>query len=207
MPDGSFDYEAVEALNLPLLEQCMQELLSEGKTNLPVFDFLTHSPSLQTSELCITDDSVVIFEGIHALNPLLRRHLPQNTVFTVFINVMSSVSCNGEELLSSRDIRLARRLLRDVRFRNSSLDNTLDMWRQVVRGEDLYLFPNSNTADAAFDTTHAYEPAMIGALLLHLLMICPCFEEVKGLARALEAFYPLSDQYLPQDALLREFIG
>ncbi len=211
LPDGSFDYEAVEALNLPLLERCMKELLENGKTNLPVFDFLTHAPGTETNELRISEDSIVIFEGIHALNPLLRRHLPQNMLFTVFINAMSSVNCNGEEWLSSRDIRLSRRLLRDVRFRNSSLENTMDMWRQVVRGEELYLFPYSDTADAAFDTTHAYEPAMIGALLLPLLQAmpqtCPYFNQAKELARALVMFRPLSEQWLPQDALLREFIG
>ena len=211
LPDGSFDYEAVEALNLPLLEQCMQELLIKGKTQLPIFDFLTHAPGDGTTELCISEESIVIFEGIHALNPLLRRHLPQNTVFTVFINAMSSVNFDGEEWLSSRDIRLSRRLLRDVRFRNSSLENTMDMWRRVVRGEDLYLFPYSETADAAFDTTHAYESAMIGTLLLPLLrevpQSCRYFEKIESLARALSAFKPLPEQWLPQDSLLREFIG
>ena len=211
LPDGSYDYEAVEALNLPLLEVCMQELLAVGKTSLPVFDFLTHAPSLQTNELRIAEDSVVIFEGIHALNPLLRRHLPQDTLLTVFINVMSSVNDQGEEWLSSRDIRLSRRMLRDIRFRNSSLENTMDMWRQVVRGEELYLFPYSHTADISFDTTHAYEPAMIGTLLQPLLRAVPrtsrYFEKIDALSKALEAFVPLSETLLPPNALLREFIG
>lgn len=211
LSDGSYDYESVEALNLPLLERCMQELLSKGCTQLPVFDFMMHAPSAEYMELCIPEDSVVIFEGIHALNPLLRQHLPEETVFKVFINVMSPI-CDGEqELLSQRDMRLVRRLLRDVRFRNSSPENTMDMWRQVVRGEDLYLFPYVDTADAVFDTTHAYEAAMLGAQLLPLLRAVPreskYGEPIHRLAESLAVFEPLSAEYLPETALLREFMG
>ncbi len=211
LPDGSYDYETVEALDLPLLEACMQELIADGCTRLPVFDFLVHAPATERVELCIPEDSIVIFEGIHALNPRLRQHLPADNLFKIFINVMSSVNDDGGELLSARDMRLVRRLLRDVRFRNSSPDNTMDMWRQVVRGEDLYLFPYVDTADAVFDTTHAYEPAMLGAQLLPLLREMPAdsryIETAQRLIAALSEFEPLSEHLLPDNALLREFIG
>ncbi|MBR2406133.1 MAG: hypothetical protein IKB04_03675 [Clostridia bacterium] len=211
LPDGSFDYEAVEALDLPLLERCMQELLASGVTQLPVFDFYTHAPRAERVELRISEDSVVIFEGIHALNPLLLQHVSQNNVFKIYINVMSSVRRNGEEVLSQRDLRLVRRLLRDARFRNSSPENTMDMWRQVVRGEDLYLFPYVDTADVTFDTTHAYEPAMLGALVLPLLDEVPAesrfFETAELLKNALSTFKGVSETLLPEKALLREFVG
>lgn len=211
LPDGSFDYEAVEALDLPLLETCMQELLISGCTQLPIFDFVTHTPSGERRTLCVEKDAVVIFEGIHALNPLLRKHLSSDAVFTVFINVMSRIERDGESLLTRRDLRLTRRLIRDVRFRNSSMENTMDMWRQVVRGEDLYLFPFADTADATFDTTHAYESAMLGAELLPLLRAVPTdsryYEPICRLADALSQFSPLSVELLPRDSLLREFIG
>ena len=189
LPDGSFDYEAIEALNLPLLEQCMQQLLSDGKTALPTFDFLTHSPKEERTEFCVTEDAIVIFEGIHALHPLVRRHLPENQVFSLFINLMSPMMEGDTELLSNRDMRLVRRLLRDSRFRNSSVENTMDMWRQVVRGEELYMFPCVDKADVILDTTLAFETAMLGQELLPLLCEVPqssiYYEAVQRLIRAL----------------------
>ncbi len=211
LPDGSFDYETVEALDLPLLETCMQELLNDGCTDLPIFDFVTHSPLKERKTLCVEKDAVVIFEGIHALNPRLREQLPSGMVFSIFINVMSRIERDGEPLMTRRDLRLTRRLLRDVRFRNSSMENTMDMWRQVVRGEELYLFPYADTADASFDTTHAYEPAVLGAQLLPLLhevaADSPYYEPIRHLADALTQFEPLSTELVPQDSLLREFLG
>lgn len=211
LPDGSFDYETVEALDIPRLKTCMRELVSEGETRLPVFDFLTHAPKAESVPLRVTDNAVIIFEGIHALNPLLREQLPEEALFRLFINVMSPVYDGEDKWLARRDLRLVRRLIRDVRFRDSTLENTMDMWKQVMRGETLYLFPYADTADMQFDTMHAYEPAMLGAQLLPLLQAVPATsrhaETVQHLIRALSAFEPLSEKRLPADALLREFIG
>lgn len=211
LPDGSFDYETVEALDLPRLTLCMRELVHDGETHLPQFDFLTHAPKADTQLLRVPSDAVIIFEGIHALNPLLREHLPEDSLFRLFINVMSPVYCGEEKLLARRDLRLVRRLLRDVRFRDSSLENTMDMWRQVMRGEELYLFPYADTADMIFDTMHAYEPAMLGTQLLPLLREVPQDSRhaatVSHLIEALSKFEPLSEELLPADSLLREFIG
>lgn len=212
LPDGSFDYESIEALDLPQLQNCMNELLGDGVTQLPRFDFNTHQPAPETYELRIADNSVVIFEGIHALNPVLEEHVPLDNVFKLFINVMSRVyDETDEKLLLRRDLRLCRRMLRDYQFRSSSIENTLDMWRQVVRGENLYMFPYVDTANAVFDTTHAYEPSMIGPRLLPLLKDVPAdsrhAETVVHLIDALSRFAPLSEDLLPEDALLREFVG
>ena len=108
-------------------------------------------------------------------------------------------------------MRLVRRLLRDYQFRNSSIENTLDMWKQVVRGENLYMFPFVDTADVIFDTTHAYEPAMLGPKLLPLLReVSPDSvhaKTVRHLIEALEKFAPISVDKLPADSLLWEFVG
>ena len=108
-------------------------------------------------------------------------------------------------------MRLVRRLLRDARFRNSPPDNTFDMWRQVVRGEELYLLPYVGDADVTFDTTHAYEPALLGGELLPLLRAVdaasPYSSGSRRLIDALERFVPLSPTILPTDSLLKEFVG
>ena len=211
LPDGSFDYESIEALNLPQLQTCMKELLTDGVTRLPRFDFQTSEPHPQTYELRVSENAIVIFEGIHALNPLLEEHLPHDNVYKIFINVMSRVYEGEETLLTRRDLRLCRRMLRDYQFRNSSIENTLSMWPQVVRGENVYMFPYADTADVFFDTTHAFETAMLAPRLLPLLRAVPSDSSysrtVMRLIGALSKFTPLSDTFLPEDALLREFVG
>lgn len=211
LPDGSFDYESIEALDLPQLQNCMKELLTDGVTQLPRFDFNTREPTSEKYELRIRDNSVVIFEGIHALNPMLEDHLPGDNVFKIFINVMSRVYDGQDTLLTRRDLRLCRRMLRDYQFRNSSIENTLDMWRQVVRGENLYMFPYVDMANVVFDTTHAFEPAMLAPCLLPLLQDVPTdspyTETIGHLINAVSQFQPLSEKLLPKDALLREFVG
>lgn len=211
LPDGSYDYESVEALDLVKLQQCLYELLNVGCSELPIFDFTAHQPSTETRKLCLTDHSLVIFEGIHALNPLFEEHLPKEKVLTMFVNTLSPVWDGNKKCLARRDIRLMRRLLRDIRFRNSSFENTLDMWRQVVRGEQLYLFPYANdTVHFRLDTTHAYEPFLFAAELLPLLKEAsesPFKKQLEELAEKLERFAPLSLSLVPSTSLLREFFG
>ncbi len=211
LPDGSFDYETVDALDLPLLHRTMDVLLETGTASLPIFDFQSGIRHDNARSLTIEDDSFVILEGIHALHPRLRESLAAHEGFTLCIGTFSSVYEGEERLLSERDMRLVRRLLRDVRFRNSDLENTFDMWRQVVRGEDLYLLPYVGDADAAFDTTHAYEPALFSGELLPLLRevsaASPYYHEAQRLAGVLSRFVPFSPSLLPPDSLLKEFAG
>ena len=211
LPDGSFDYEAPEALDLDRLQDCMRRLIKEGRAALPRFDFETRRPAAETTELVLSHDSVVIFEGIHALNPLFERFLPQQNVIKLFVNTISPIYDKEGKVMARRDIRLVRRLLRDYRFRNSSLENTLHMWQQVVRGENLYMFPYVDTVDIVVDTTHAYEPCVFAGELMPLLRQVapdhPGYETSRRLEAELERFAPLSADDLPPDTLLREFIG
>lgn len=211
LPDGSYDYETIEALDLPLLQRCMRELLENGSTQLPQFDFHSGTRRTETCPLVLEQDSLVIFEGIHALNPRLQEHLPAEAVFRVYIGTFSHVYDGERELIGPRELRLVRRLLRDARFRNSPPENTFDMWRQVVRGEELYLLPFADTADMSFDTTHAYEPALLGGELIPLLQTVPAASpfaaDAARLIDSLKGFESLSAQLLPADCLLKEFVG
>lgn len=211
LPNGQFDYETPEALDLGRLESCMLGLLKEGRTLLPRFDFEAGRPAADTRELCLGPDAVVIFEGIHALNPVFERHIPQENVVKLFINTLSPIYAGDDKLLARRDIRLIRRLLRDVHFRASSLENTLEMWQQVVRGENLYLFPYVDTVDLVVDTTYAYEPGLFAHELLPLLREVPADTPYSGTVRhlieALSSFEPLDKDALPASSMLREFVG
>ena len=211
LEDGSYDYETPEALNLPVLQHCMESLIREGRADLPMFDFLKGAPSEKTRELRIAADSVVIFEGIHALNPVFEQHLPQENLFKIFVNTISPIYDGSDKLLARRDIRLVRRLLRDERFRSSPVENTMDMWPQVTRGEKLYMFPYVDTVDFVIDTTHAYEPCAFAPELLPLLEAVPAdsayAQQLSGLREKLARFIPIPESMIPHRTLLREFLG
>ncbi len=211
LPDGNPDYETIDALDVDRLMTCLQELVQDGKTDLPVFDFVQHRALEQTRRLELEEDAAVILEGIHAFNPKISACLPPENITRLFINALSRFELDGETWLKRRDIRLSRRILRDDQFRGSPFSNTMKMWPQVVRGEDMYLFPFADTADCVIDTTFAYEPCILKPLLLPLLMAvpedAPDIETARYLTAHLSAFSDLSLPLLPTHSMLREFTG
>lgn len=211
LPDGSFDYETIDALDVDRLLCCMRELIQIGKTQMPIFDFHDGKPAQETRTLQLEEHAAVIFEGIHAFNPRLQTCLPDDMVNRVFINTLSRFENEGERWLARRDIRLCRRILRDDQFRNSPFDNTMTMWPQVVRGENLYLFPFAEIADCVIDTTLAFEPCILKDMLLSRLQKVnenSAYADVaQYLTERLSAFPSLPLTMLPKDSLLREFTG
>lgn len=211
LPNGQYDYEALEALDLERLHTCMREILTQGRTALPLFDFHTGKPAPQTRELKIGHHAAVIFEGIHALNPIFEQHLPQQQLSKIFINTASPIYEGDTKLLARRQLRLVRRSLRDLQFRNSPLENTLQMWPQVARGETVYMFPYVDTADIRIDTTHAFEPCIFAGEMIPVLEQAEVSEAhkpiIEELLNALRAFTPLSPALMPANALLWEFVG
>lgn len=211
LPDGKPDYETLDALDVQRLLCCLEELVRDGKTDLPQFDFSTGQPKAETVPLVLEPDAAVIFEGIHAFNPRLQTYLPQEMTTRLFINSLSRFEWAGKRWLQRRDIRLMRRILRDDQFRASPFANTMEMWPQVVRGEKLYLFPYAETADCVVDTTFSYEPCVFRALLTPRLEAVdadiPDYDTARRLMDRLAVFPPLSADYLPAGAMLREFTG
>ena len=215
LEDGSYDYEALEALDLDQLQTCLRELIDRGRTRIPRFDFVTGRPSPERVELALEADSLVIFEGIHAINPLFEEHLPQERMAKIYVNTLTPIYDGGHKLLARRSIRLVRRILRDERFRDCSAANTLLMWPQVVRGESRYIFPYVDTVDYVIDTTHACEPCLFSGEIVPALTMAEATlpegsaarEAAAALKEAMEAFVSLPVSLLPQRSLLREFIG
>ncbi len=210
LPDGSFDYESPEALDLKQLAACIRSLLEEGYAEIPQYDFKAGVPKPDKRALTLTHRAVVIFEGIHALSPTLLEQLPEKHVKKLFIHTRSRFYDGHEMLLSRRETRLVRRMVRDDKHRGTDAAATLTMWPQVLRGEDTYLFPFAHTVDMTIDTTHAFEPCMLAAQALPLLRtIAPhhaMYETAQHLIGALEGFVPLSQNLLPSDCILREFL-
>ena len=210
LPDGSFDYESPEALDLPQLAACIRSLLEEGRAAIPQYDFKAGAPKAEKTELVLTQRAVVIFEGIHALCPALTERLPTKHVKKLFIHTRSRFYDGEEMLLSRRETRLVRRMVRDEKHRGTNAAQTLSMWSQVMQGEDRYLFPYAEAVDMTIDTTHAFEPGMLAVQALPLLRAIPAdhpqYAVAQHLIHALDGFVRLSHTLLPPDCILREFL-
>ena len=208
--DGTVDYETVEALDTDCIVRCMEDLLHKGKAMIPYFSFQTKVRE-GYKEVSVHDDEVIIVEGLHALHPLITDCLVGENLIKLYVSVSSRVYKDGSVLLNKRDMRFIRRMIRDYHFRNSSVENTFYLWKGVRMGEDRYLFPFSDRADIRIDSIHPYEVCVFKDIAIKLLdhigsdsIYYPTAEELKN---KLSEFVSLSEDDVPEDSLLKEFIG
>ncbi|MBQ4617906.1 MAG: AAA family ATPase [Clostridia bacterium] len=211
LPDGRHDYESPEALDLVRLHRCVEELMQTGQTRLPIYDFQAGRPSDRTRSLVTAGDTAVIFEGVHAFTPSVTETVSMGReVPRVFVNTGSRFLCGDETVLLRRDVRLARRLLRDERTRASSFHHTMTMWDQVLYGTETYILPYVEERDLTVDTTLGYEPSVMAAPLLARLSALdgtPYEAEGRRLCRAFRRFEPLPLSIVPPTSVLTEFLG
>ena len=212
LPNGKKDIESVNALNIDLLNKCFNEIITTGKTLLPRFDFVNKKSILSDRYVDISNHGIIIAEGLHALNPIITDLIPRKNIFKAYISVNCSIMDNfGEQLLSSRQIRLVRRSLRDRIFRGTSVNETLSLWNGVVDGERKYLYCFKNTADVHIKTLHKYEPCIYRDEFLKLKdeisKTSVCYDYFMRTANAIEKFDSFDSKYVPSCSLIREFIG
>ena len=212
LADGNYDYESPLALNLPQLHRCLTQLATTGETDLPRYDFEAGEPSDRLTHLHITGRTAVIFEGIQAFSPLLTDGLGELPVpsLRLFINTRTRFTDGDTLLLCRRDIRLIRRLLRDERTRATSFADTMTMWQKVLAGDERHIFPYSDSAELLIDTALGYEPCVTAPLILDKLQTLygtPFEATARRLQHALAQFPALSQDSVPADSILREFIG
>ena len=212
LPDGSQDYETVDALDLEQLEKDLNALIRGETVKTPVFDFTTGKRSdTEYNEITLGDEDVVIIEGLHALNPVITEKV-HGKLLKVYINVSSRIYDEiGNVLLNKRNLRFLRRMIRDYKYRASSVENTCKLWKNVTAGEGKYLFPFRDNADIKADTIHLYEPCVIKQQALPLLCDSQVSYEFKSeiekLKKALEQFNDINENTVPENSLLREFLG
>ena len=210
--DGKYDIESVKALDRELMKKCFGEIINTGKTELPKYVFAEKRRILSARSIDISGRGIVIVEGLHALNPVITDLVPRKNIFKAYISVNRSVlDNNGEVLLTSRQIRLMRRVLRDRIFRGSSVNETLALWKGVVEGEKKYLYCFKDTADVLIKTLHIYEPCLYRndfcALCDETQNITDCRDYFLKTAEAVRKFVPLDEALIPHNSLIREFIG
>ena len=209
-PDGTENYEALEAIDLSLLRQCIAQLYRTGEADFPQFDFSVGRRSSKPVHLTRQKQDVLLIEGLHALNPKLLENVPIST-YTISLAVEDSVVKEGSLLLSGREMRFVRRLVRDRQFRNSPLCRTLSLWPWVVEGEEKYIVPYRPMADAHLDTFLPYELCVFDPFIKRLFEGEGKSRQEKETMHWLETvfceFPVLSPKLVPDDSILREFIG
>ena len=209
--DGNYNYDVLEAVDIDLFNDDMLDLL-EGKTiDLPQFDFKVGKRVYKGKYLKLSEDDILIIEGIHGLNPKATDDLPDENKFKIYISCMTSLNIDEHNRIPSTDARLLRRMVRDARTRGYSAQNTLDMWPNVRAGEDQNIFPFQDDADAVFNSVLIYELAVIKQfaepLLFNVRQNEPEYYEAKRLLKFLEYFVGVDTSTVPGNSLLREFVG
>lgn len=210
--NGEYDYESIHALNLDLLSRHVNTLLSGGEVELPRYDFPSGTTQPSGRRLRLDDDMILILEGIHALNPLLTQAIPEGSKYRIYVSSLAPIEFDDDHAVSRTDSRLIRRLLRDRRYRGTSPQSTIDRWPSVRRGEDRWVFPFQQYADAEFNSVQFYELAVLRNRVLPILAEItpdqPQYPVSDRLRRLLLQFEPIDDaSLLPPVSLLREFMG
>lgn len=210
--DGKADFECLEALNIKLLNENLLDLISGKSVCIPSYDFATSSPYWDKSKMMnLSDGEILIMEGIHAINDALTPLLPKEMKYKVYISALTQLNLDDHNRISTSDNRLIRRIVRDSRFRGKSAKGTISMWDAVKKGEEKYIFPFQNSADAILNTALDYELAVLKVYAEPLLRRVSPLEEEYALSTRLLAFLsnfsPIPQSRVSDQSILREFIG
>ena len=211
LPDGSDDYESVWALDVPLIGDSLSRLIRNGRAALPLFDFTTGTRRAERMQIRLKKNDMLIIEGLHALNPVITDGLPPEDLALLYISVSSRIVAENNIYLNKRDLRFVRRMIRDYRFRASSPEHTFRLWRNVLTGEDMYLFPYEDRAQFRINSLHPYEPCVFAPKAISLLQTVPEGSPFRKnallLAEKLSGFARADSAVVPENSLLQEFLG
>ncbi len=209
--DGNWDYESFYALDLNLFHEQINDLLKGKSIELPTFNFALGTKEYLGNKMTLGNNEILIMEGIHALNPLLTSNIPDNIKFLIYVSALTSIRLDNHNYIHSTDNRLLRRILRDYKYRGYSACQTISRWPSVRAGEDRWIFPFQENADAMFNSALLFEIALLKDLIDPILSQVPEdqpeYSEAHRLRNFLKLFISITDRNLPPTSLLREFIG
>ena len=208
---GEYDFESLYALDLPYFNKDLKKLLSGEEIELPSFNFESGRRIFKGKKLKLRENSILVIEGIHALNPELTEFIDDKYKYRVYVSVLTSISLDNHNWIPTTDNRLLRRIIRDYRFRGYSAEDTINRWPSVRRGEDKWIFPYQENADAMFNSAMLYELAALRKYAEPILAQVPesnkANAEAYRLLRFLRYFNYIPTEELPGTSLLREFLG
>ena len=209
--NGEYDYESVHALNIPLLNEQLQQLFEGKNIELPKYNFQTGKSEKSGKRLQLGDNQVLVLEGIHALNPELTAQIPQEQKFHIYISALTTILLDDHNYIRTTDNRLLRRIIRDFNYRGYSAQETISRWPSVRAGEDKWIFPYQENADVMFNSALLFEFAVLRChaepILTSVPRNCPEYAEAYRLLKFIKYFTPVQDKEIPPTSLLREFLG
>lgn len=210
-PDGTYDFECIEAIDLELLNDHLTKLLNGEEIDVPTFDFKEGTKKYNGEKMRLNDDEVLVMEGIHCLNDKLTSSIPISQKYKVYISALTVLNIDYFNRISTTDTRLVRRIVRDYQFRGYNAVHTLETWNSVNYGEEKFIYPFQEHADSMFNTSLIYEWCVLKKhaqpLLKQITNQSSEFAEAKSLDNLLDYFEDIPDELVPQNSLLREFIG
>lgn len=211
LPNGEFDFENIETLDIPLLNDHLQRLFNGEEVEIPTFDFLSGNPYFNGKTLQLTPQSILLVEGIHALNPRLTAQIDDQLKFKVYLSALTQIALDNQNIIHSSDNRLIRRIVRDNNFRGWDARETLRRWPEVQRGERIHIFPYQENADAMFNSALLYELGVLRTVAEPLLKrvpeTCEEYAEAQRLLSFIELIEPIDPKYIPPTSIMREFLG
>ncbi len=208
--NGEYDFESIDAVNRKLLGEDLKRLISGEMVQLPRYDFLSGTSKVG-NKVQLQPGQIIILEGIHGLNPQLLPEMPERQIFRIYASALTQLNLDRHNRVSTTDTRLIRRIVRDARDRGYSAQDTIRRWESVRRGEKQYIFPYQHNADVMFNSALVYELAALKPLAEPLLRQVPFGTpehiEAKRLLAFLEWFLPADDNPIPDNSILKEFVG
>ncbi len=211
LPNGEYDFECVEALNIPLLNEHLNALFRGEEVKIPTYDFKKGEPYYSGKTLKLGPRSILVVEGIHGLNPKLTAEIDDALKFKVYVSALTQLSIDNQNIIHGTDNRLVRRIVRDNNFRGWDALETLRRWPEVVRGERKHIFPYQENADVMFNSALLYELGILKhyaePLLKQVPENCEQFAMAKQLIEFSELITPIDATFIPHNSIMREFLG
>jgi len=209
--EGNYNFECLEALDVAQFNHDMHQLLKGETVAMPTFDFISGLRQYKGDSLKLQDNTILVIEGIHGLNPKLSSAIPEENKFKIYISALTQLNIDNHNRVPTTDARLLRRMVRDNQYRGASATKTLGMWPSVRNGEERYIFPFQEEANAMFNSSLIYELSVLKQYAEPLLFNVPRdsseYLEAKRLIKFLDYFLGLSSESIPNNSIIREFIG
>ena len=211
LPNGDYDFDNIETVEYALLEDHLQRLMQGEKVEIPEYNFVTGKREWNGKKLKLAGDTVLIIEGIHALNPLLTKKISDKLKYKIYISALTSISLDDHNWIPVRDNRLLRRIIRDYNKGAFTAQQTIAQWKNVLDAEEQWIFPFQETADVMFNSALNIEFAVLRThaelILSQVPKNCPEYGEAHRLLKFIRFFLPVSDKEIPPTSIMREFVG
>ncbi len=211
LPNGDYDFDNIETVEYSLLEDHLLRLMQGERVEIPEYNFVTGKREWNGKKLKLQNDTVLIIEGIHALNPLLTKKIPDAMKYKIYISALTSISLDDHNWIPVRDNRLLRRIIRDYNKGAYTAQETISQWKNVCAAEDQWIFPFQETADVMFNSALNIEFAVLRThaeiILASVPKNCPEYAEAHRLLKFIHYFLPVSDKEIPPTSIMREFVG